>query len=88
MSKVDGGPAFPVDERYETTVTSGSLTQIVTGVEQHLGISRLDYFAAHAVQGLLAKGGDWNPISDLANDAVQIAWQMLRAIEKLKEGEA
>ena len=76
MSKETGGPAFPQN------------TKIVAAAGQELhqgfigGISVRDYFAAHALQGLLAGYTKGVPPADLTADAAySYADAMLKARE-------
>lgn len=48
-TSTDGGPAFPHDVRQEITASNGEV-YIGDTSRQH-GLSRLDYFAAKAMQG-------------------------------------
>jgi hypothetical protein len=66
----DGGPAFP-----HTTQWDG----ITPAINYH-GISMRDYFAAAAMQGILAEGGgaSWD---DDAKNAFKAADAMLKARE-------
>jgi chitinase len=66
----DGGPAFP-----HTTQWDG-----ITPAINHHGISMRDYFAAAALQGLIANGGcpTWD---DDAKAAYAAADAMLKAME-------
>ena len=66
----DGGPAFPLVE----TSSSGSTS---------VGMSLRDYFAAAAMQGLLANASEVN--DELAAEAFTAADAMLAARER-KEG--
>ena len=61
--KDDGMPAFSF---------------VVSESEIHWGISRREYFAAAAVQGLLASGPHDCSYTELAQEAFQIADIMLR----------
>ena len=65
MSKAikDGGPAFPIPGLY--------------GDEDFNGMSLRDYFAAKAMQGLLAKNGSCHP-----KDAYEMADAMLAEREQ------
>ena len=71
----DGGPAFPVQEG----LISGSTKE----VPPSSGLSRLDWFAGMAMQGLLACGErhDASTSSVLSADAYKIADAMLKARE-------
>lgn len=71
MSNKTGGPAFPFTE-----MRSGEIW------EQFAGANLRDYFAAKAMQGLLAGGGDFEKFSHLADDAYAIADAMLAARTK------
>ena len=57
MNKQTGGPAFPSGESYYTTDLSGNRTKHGKS-PQYEGISMRDYFAAKAMQGLLASWGE------------------------------
>lgn len=79
MNKInDGGPAFP------TTQGMGSLAR------KHIGISMRDYFAAKAMQGMLAYPGcktrgshhNNNTPDGVASMAYDYADAMLRAREE------
>jgi hypothetical protein len=74
MNKIkDGGPAFPT-------------TQYVSGISptgHSVGISMRDYFAAKAMQGMLAEdGGGALNNEELAEFAYLVADEMLKAREK------
>jgi hypothetical protein len=68
----DGGPAFPFREQ------DGE-----GGYERFPGMSLRDYFAAAALQGLLANASEVN--DELAAEAFMAADAMLAALER-KEG--
>ena len=68
MTKETGGPAFPIIHPPVEGVTNG-------GVESY-GITLRDYFAAKAMQGLIAK---YSHQSDIARNAYAIADAMLEA---------
>ncbi|MEJ3963079.1 hypothetical protein [Citrobacter braakii] len=82
MSKETGGPAFPHVVRYVSPDTYENLT--------HGGMTLRDYFAAKAMQGLLAntlmgdaslhaRAPDW--LADISVGAYEFADAMLRARE-------
>lgn len=56
MKKNDGGSAFPQIETNQV----GERGEYWTDVSSTGGMSLRDYFAAKAMQGLLANPGDWN----------------------------
>jgi hypothetical protein len=63
----DGGPAFP------------SLARDGNWQPHHDGMSLRDYFAAKAIQGLLANNANYGTDDGLARDAYEFADAMLRA---------
>lgn len=65
----DAGPAFPIELRV---------------AYETAGLSIRDYFAAAALQGLLAQGPDHNPHSVWAWDAYKYADAMLTERTKAK----
>ena len=67
----DGGPAFPMPDSHHAN------GQVQYG---HLGMTLRDYFAAAALQGILADGGgaSWD---DDAKNAFKAADEMLKARE-------
>jgi hypothetical protein len=72
MDKREGkssGPAFPLP----IGLSEDSWRQ---------GMSLRDYFAAKAMQGLLANGDGGDPVEDVSDYAYQIADAMLKAREK------
>lgn len=67
MSKINkGGPAFPVD---------------VPGHRIEMGMTLRDYFAAKALQGMLADSKRSGTLEAFAHDAYKAADAMLRARE-------
>lgn len=64
----DGGPAFP---------ENGSRGKAAGGE----GMSLRDYFAAKAMQGLLAARGHYENYREIASDAYLLADAMLKARE-------
>ncbi len=79
----DGGPAFPVECVYDQdgNILQGSQTGPHTG--WHEGISARDYFAAAALQGMMAYGMTEKLDPDeLAHDAYCTADAMLSARKK------
>jgi hypothetical protein len=71
----DGGPAFPV------TTEHGSVFPLP-------GMTLRDYFAAAALQGMLADSQCNGPVEGYANDAYQYADAMLAERAKTKGGAA
>ena len=70
MSKINnGGPAFPLQ---------GGVEQLETSLPLQ-GMTMRDYFAAKAMQGLLARSVGNINAEIMANDAYQMADAMLRA---------
>lgn len=69
----DGGPAFPADELNQQT---GSVHT------QHFGMSLRDYFAAKALQGLLADSNVSAERNKFAESAYELADAMLKAREQ------
>ena len=70
MNKInDGGPAFPVWE------LNGQEKPEMTGFGMYLR----DYFAAKAMQGLLADRRHYENYREIASDAYLLADAMLRA---------
>ena len=67
----DGGFAFPVWE------LNGNGQPEMTG----FGLSARDYFAAKAMQGLLAARGRYENYREIASDAYLLADAMLKARE-------
>lgn len=67
MNDKTGGPAFPLGNTPEEWMN---------------GMTLRDYFAAKAMQGLIAGGGDFERFSDLASDSYAIADAMLEARTK------
>lgn len=51
----DGGPAFPIDESQHTEQVEDGCNNFTVWT---MGMSMRDYFAAKAMQGLIAKGMD------------------------------
>lgn len=70
MSTQDnGGPALPVVE----------LDRVTGGVcDQHFGMTMRDYFAAKAMQGMLAAAENY-PTTELVSYAYEVAEAMLKA---------
>jgi hypothetical protein len=82
----DGGPAFPVWE------LNGKGQPEMTG----FGASLRDYFAAKAIQGLLANPGGpiqangmsgWDWCNCAAEDVAALAWHIADTMLKAREGE-
>lgn len=73
----DGGPAFPFDEMHDDG----------THYHSHPGVSLRDYFAAKALQGMLANQHQYKPSDEdmFARDSYVLADAMLKA---RKEGGA
>jgi len=71
MSKPNGGPAFPVDIRYEK---DGQKHRLFSD-----GLSIRDYFAAKALQGLLADTNIKSSAEEFASQAYDVADAMLEA---------
>jgi len=76
MTTNDGGPAFPCE--YNMTTESGASRPCSPGY----GISLRDYFAAAALQGLLACPNTYGDHAGLAGMAYQYADAMLAEREK------
>jgi len=76
----DGGPAFPI---HPGAAMDGQL------VRDTQGMTLRDYFAAKAMQGLLAAWGehDVTEFSEIASDAYRLADAMLAAALAGKGGE-
>ena len=72
----DGGPAFP-GQWYDFQPLTGE--QVVR--EQWGGMTLRDYFAAKAMQGLLADRRHYENCREIASDAYLLADAMLRARE-------
>jgi hypothetical protein len=74
----DGGPAFPIAEAFDER--TGNVTQYASN-----GMSLRDYFAAKAMQGLLANPGcEYSPmnieaVEQVTSDAYALADFMLKA---------
>lgn len=73
MNIEDGGPAFPC-EQHETQDNTWNQTF-------ETGMSLRDYFAAKAMQGLMARVGPHNADA-IAHDAYMVADAMLEARNK------
>jgi hypothetical protein len=73
--KDDGGSAFPIASTPFQDLGNGNYTLASEGSD---GMTLRDYFAAHALQGLLAYGG-MTTARDRAVDAYQYADGMLAA---------
>lgn len=73
MSKDTGGPAFPAEE-WNDTVDSRVVNPI-----RHQGMTLRDYFAAMAMQGMLA--GNKRPSERLTTHSYRYADAMLEARE-------
>jgi hypothetical protein len=71
MTTNNGGPAFP----------STAHTHSTTPAEHAQGLSLRDYFAAAALQGLMAHSGDWSKLGD-GDDVIYAttAWHMADAM--------
>jgi hypothetical protein len=86
MSEIkDGGPAFPVSTR-EAGAPNESAYGHQDGYDtwQFGGLTMRDYFAAKAMQGLIAASGDSNGVVDyaenpIADSAYAMADAMIRA---------
>lgn len=68
----DGGPAFPCDELHDQTPPYRHLLA-------HQGMTLRDYFAAKAMQGMLADSSFDPPLPKLAEGAYRVADAMLEA---------
>jgi hypothetical protein len=78
MNDKTGGPAFPQPE-YDYDKYQESLVLVARG-----GLTMLDYFAAAALTGLLAKHGLESSIEGLVDCTYRIASAMLKAREEVK----
>jgi hypothetical protein len=72
MSNNNGGPAFPYEERNGDGYP----------VKDYFGITVRDYFAAQALQGLLADQNVHGEFESFANNAYGFADAMLKAREQ------
>lgn len=59
-------------------------TQLVNG-ELHTGLTKREYFAAMAMQGILAYPHTSNNRGDIATESVIIADELLKALESKSE---
>lgn len=86
MSAKDGGPAFP--GIIDSFAASDEYQNHYTGLNTHDGMSLRDFFAASALQGMLANSGyhfDGQPdIGDRSHLAYAYADAMLAEREKQK----
>lgn len=74
----DGGPAFPRPARAHGALVDGTNT-----VRQQDGMTLRDYFAAAALQGMLASQKHANSKhQDIVNSAVNVADMTLAALQK------
>ncbi len=84
MSKINnGGPAFPAGavRKSRPAHDPGADFRVTDVVEpHHAGMTLRDYFAAKAMQGMLADGNDW-VATDIAETAYRVADAMLCARE-------
>lgn len=72
MSAGNGGPAFPLSRD----------VALVAGLQNAYGMTQRAYFAAKAMQGLLAADTDWTMgPADIAKEAVNQADALLKALE-------
>lgn len=92
MSKLTGGPAFPVDRQCAyaqavATVGTENETRYIEEVNRVSGGMTLrDYFAAKAMQGILANPGQLDNVTDdaagwVSRDAFKVADAMLKVRE-------
>jgi hypothetical protein len=72
MTKNTGGPAFPVNQQ---------LPEGMANLTPETGMTLRDYFAAKAMQGLLAGTLKSSDLSLIARDCYQMADAMLKARE-------
>lgn len=72
MSEKSGGPAFPI-----TPYNAAGQT-----ADTFIGISKLDYFAAAALTGLLSDPDNWSEKATYVPDAFDIATAMLAESER------
>lgn len=80
----DGGPAFPTGPNFGTMKPHPDGTLIVTHYGMQSGVTIRDYFAAAALQGLIASRGSMSTrflAEDDASYVFEIADAMIRARE-------
>lgn len=58
----------------------GALTTL--GMQEFQGLTKREYFAGLAMQGLLAKEGVWSSDEILAQRSIEIADELLKQLEK------
>lgn len=87
MKANNGGPAFPSQHTIADGAFNPHTGTVAKGNQVYieLGASLRDYFAAQAMQGMLAASENY-PTPELANYAYQVADAMLA--ERAKGGEA
>lgn len=79
---IDGGPAFPVLIQWDRTHDISGL-QMGPSSGWHVGLSLRDYFAAKAVQGLLADPtfrSDKDDYSDFPSHSARTAYEIADAM--------
>ena len=78
----DGGPAFP-GEVWDWGKEIGDWYR---SAPNEPGISKLEYFAAKAMQGILSDPGIDHPADELSRRAVVLAKAMLTELERVNDG--
>jgi hypothetical protein len=74
----DGGPAYPCHtDQVQIDRTNNRVIPVLHG-----GMSLRDYFAAAAMQGMLASGGTYDSWAALVRDAYAVADAMIAARKK------
>ena len=82
MSKDNGGPAFPCSvRRSENYMDEGGYGRVRMVTAQEGGLSMRDYFAAKAMQGILATHPPASELGTFVQYAYRIADAMLKARE-------
>lgn len=79
-------PAFPVPPKQFSEELRQNIIQKGAGPDGGFlypdkGITKREYFAAKAMQGLCAKNQGWDSMKDLAAKAVEIADELLNALK-------
>jgi len=76
---------FPIRFEHQERYADGTK---VTKIETHFGLTKLEYFTAAAMQGLLANSPDWSESEQskkwVAVQAVEYATKTLEKLESLK----
>ncbi|WP_158784992.1 hypothetical protein [Pantoea sp. BAV 3049] len=88
MSKETGGPAFPAEAKLNRINNEAYPVQTRDGdIFQFPGLTMRDYFAAKAMQGILANPGQLDNVNDdaakwVARDSYKVADAMITARNK------